>query len=135
MIPAAEPQTLCLACRLNNVIPNLEHAESHALWAEVERAKRRLIYTLSRLGLPLRAKCEDPQSGLAFDIKPRTVALNALNRSMGLADAYPFAISSPVREKLEFVHRAVAAFRVHGADQGKASDATGALPTSSAAAS
>lgn len=37
-----------------------------------------------------------------------TVALNALNRSMGLPDVYPFAISPQVREKLEFVHRRVA---------------------------
>ena len=101
----------------------------------MERAKRRLIYTLSRLGLPLRAKCEDPQSGLAFDIKPRTVALNALNRSMGLADAYPFAISSPVRDKLEFVHRVVAALRGQGADLGKPSGGAGALPMSAAAGS
>jgi hypothetical protein len=36
-----------------------------------------------------------------------TVALNALNRSMGLPDVYPFTISDVVREKLEFVHRRV----------------------------
>jgi hypothetical protein len=32
-----------------------------------------------------------------------TVALNALNRSMGLPDAYPFAISPLVQQKLAFV--------------------------------
>ena len=36
-----------------------------------------------------------------------TVSLNALNRSMGLPDPYPFTISDQVREKLEFVHRLV----------------------------
>jgi hypothetical protein len=72
---------------------------------------------------------------LMHDWTDLTVALNALNRSMGLADAYPFAISSPVRDKLEFVHRAVAALRGHGADQGKPSGGAGALPTSAAAAS
>ena len=36
-----------------------------------------------------------------------TVALNALNRSMGVPDAYPFAISARVREKLELVHRRI----------------------------
>ncbi|HEY3499021.1 MAG TPA: putative zinc-binding metallopeptidase [Polyangiaceae bacterium] len=36
-----------------------------------------------------------------------TIALNALNRSMGMPDAYPFAISPAVRRKLEFVHRVV----------------------------
>jgi hypothetical protein len=36
-----------------------------------------------------------------------TIALNALNRSMGVPDAYPFAISPTVRKKLELVHRIV----------------------------
>jgi hypothetical protein len=40
-----------------------------------------------------------------FDL---TVALNALNRSMGLPDPYPFTISSRVREKLAFVHERIA---------------------------
>ena len=33
-----------------------------------------------------------------------TVALNSLNRSMGLLDAYPFAIAEAVAAKLHFVH-------------------------------
>jgi hypothetical protein len=36
-----------------------------------------------------------------------TIAMNALNRSMGLEDAYPFVISPTVREKLAFVHSLV----------------------------
>jgi len=35
---------------------------------------------------------------------PLTVAINGVNRSMGQPDLYPFVLSSPVREKLEFVH-------------------------------
>ena len=35
---------------------------------------------------------------------PVTVALNSLNRSMGLADAYPFVLSPATVEKLRFVH-------------------------------
>jgi hypothetical protein len=34
-------------------------------------------------------------------------ALNSLNRSMGLKDAYPFVLSPPVIRKLRFVHSAV----------------------------
>ena len=37
------------------------------------------------------------------------VALNALNRSMGLTDPYPFGLSTPVHEKLHFVHDLVRA--------------------------
>jgi hypothetical protein len=33
-----------------------------------------------------------------------TLALNSLNRSMGLKDAYPFVLSAKVLEKLRFVH-------------------------------
>jgi hypothetical protein len=35
---------------------------------------------------------------------PLSLALNSLNRSMGLPDSYPFVISEPVAKKMEFVH-------------------------------
>jgi hypothetical protein len=35
---------------------------------------------------------------------PLTVALNSLNRSMGLADVYPFVLSERAIRKLRFVH-------------------------------
>jgi hypothetical protein len=38
---------------------------------------------------------------------PLTSALNAINRSMGHGDLYPFVLSPPVMEKLAFVHRLV----------------------------
>ena len=40
-----------------------------------------------------------------------SVMLNELNRSVGRADAYPFAIGPRVVEKLEFVHRVMASLR------------------------
>jgi hypothetical protein len=36
---------------------------------------------------------------------PLTAALNAVNRSMGKDDLYPFVLPDPVLDKLEFVHR------------------------------
>ena len=36
-----------------------------------------------------------------------TFNLNALNRSMGLDDAYPFKLAEPVKDKLRFIHRHV----------------------------
>jgi hypothetical protein len=36
-----------------------------------------------------------------------TYVLNNLNRSMGLADGYPFVLSPPAVEKLRFVHHLV----------------------------
>ena len=40
---------------------------------------------------------------------PVTVALNGLNRSMGLPDLYPFVLSEPALEKIRFVHEVVEA--------------------------
>ncbi|MEI8606791.1 putative zinc-binding metallopeptidase [Pseudoalteromonas sp. B160] len=36
-----------------------------------------------------------------------SIILNSLNRSMGLADAYPFVLTQAVRTKLSFVHHAI----------------------------
>jgi hypothetical protein len=69
MVPSASRSTFCQACELNHVIPNLSDPANRALWAEVENGKRRLIYGLNRLKLPLQSKQADPQGGLAFDIK------------------------------------------------------------------
>jgi hypothetical protein len=69
MVPAGSDEELCQACRLNNVIPNLAEADNRARWQEVELAKRRLIYSLDRLQLPVISKAEDPERGLSFDIK------------------------------------------------------------------
>ena len=40
---------------------------------------------------------------------PLTYALNAVNRSMGSEDLYPFTLAAPVVEKLAFVHACVTA--------------------------
>ncbi len=69
MVPAASSVAFCQACDLNHVIPDLSNPQNRALWLEVELAKRRLVYTLNALGLPVHSKREDPEHGLAFDIK------------------------------------------------------------------
>jgi len=53
------PHTLCRACRLTRTIPNLSRPANQRLWYDLEVAKRRLLYTLDQLGLPL--------NGLVFD--------------------------------------------------------------------
>jgi hypothetical protein len=69
MVPSAESDPLCEACRLNNVIPDLSSEENLRLWAEVEKAKRRLVFGLKQLGLPIVSKAVDPERGIAFDLK------------------------------------------------------------------
>ena len=46
----------------------------------------------------------DSVSALIEAWMPLTLAVNSLNRSMGLPDLYPFVLSSPVITKLGFVH-------------------------------
>lgn len=67
MVVDEEQHAFCRACRLNHVIPNLNDARNRLHWLRIEKAKRRLIYTLYRLGLPVQGREEDPQHGLAFE--------------------------------------------------------------------
>lgn len=66
MIPAGDGHAFCRACRLDDTIPNLSQPRNRLLWYRIEAAKRRLLYTLDRLGLPVRGREEDPEGGLAF---------------------------------------------------------------------
>ncbi len=69
-VPAHEsPQRFCRACRLNQVIPNLEDSKAKQAWIKLEESKRRLIYTLLQLGLPVESRSDDPEHGLAFAFK------------------------------------------------------------------
>ena len=51
----------------------------------------------------------EPFTSVLADWLPLTYALNAVNRSMGRDDLYPFILSAPVVEKLTWVHAAVIA--------------------------
>jgi hypothetical protein len=52
LVPADAPG-LCRACALSRRIPDLSVPENLELWREAEAAKRRLVYALLRLRLPL----------------------------------------------------------------------------------
>jgi hypothetical protein len=64
----AEPggDIFCAACRHNEVIPDIEDPRNLLHWQVIERAKKRLIYSLLRLGLPLETRVENPAHGLSF---------------------------------------------------------------------
>lgn len=78
LVPAESTDELCRACRLNHVVPDLSDAKNLELWAEVEKAKRRLVYTLDQLHLPVVSQRDDPKRGLAFDIKRDTASSRVL---------------------------------------------------------
>jgi hypothetical protein len=64
-VPVEDGSEYCRSCRLDQVIPNLSNPGAKEAWHRLEIAKRRLLYTLIDLGLPLESKADDPR-GLAF---------------------------------------------------------------------
>ena len=66
MVPAEDPEPFCQACRLNEVIPNLDKPRNRTLWIRIEQRKRRLVYDLRRQHLPVFPRKDFPDSGLGF---------------------------------------------------------------------
>ena len=64
MVPAASSETFCLACRLNQTIPDLDSTRRVLLWRRLEFAKHRLVDGILSLGLAVRPWPEP--GGLAF---------------------------------------------------------------------
>ena len=101
MVRTDDELSLCQACRLNQVIPNLSEPENREKWARVEVAKRRLVYTLNALALPVVPRSLDPERGLAFDIKSDTPDSHVITGhaeglvTLNLAEADPL-----LREKM-----------------------------------
>src|SRR5258706_3637313 len=66
-VPADDDNPLCVSCRITRVIPNLADPAHRAAWYRLEVAKRRLLFTLIELGLPMQNGIEDPERGLTFE--------------------------------------------------------------------
>ena len=65
-VAADDPVAFCLSCRVTRVIPD-QNRPGRELWAALEAAKRRMVYSLLCLELPIAGKAEDPGDGLAFE--------------------------------------------------------------------
>ncbi len=66
MVPVEDPEPFCTACRLNEVIPNLDKPGNRAHWIRIEQRKRRLVYDLRRHRLPVFPRSTHPDNGMAF---------------------------------------------------------------------
>ncbi|MBV8743074.1 MAG: putative zinc-binding metallopeptidase [Sinobacteraceae bacterium] len=66
-VPASDPLTLCVSCRLTRVIPDLSIAQNRTAWYRLELAKRRLLYTLLALRLPVVPQRNPSDGGLVFE--------------------------------------------------------------------
>jgi hypothetical protein len=67
MVRADSPESFCDSCRLNRTIPNLSIPKNRERWAKLELAKRYVIRSILRWGLPHPGKQEEPERGLAFE--------------------------------------------------------------------
>jgi hypothetical protein len=76
-VPAEDPLTLCQSCRLTRVIPNLDSTENRTAWFLLEQAKRRMLYTVLALRLPLKRKMRDSDAGVAFEFLQETCSGDA----------------------------------------------------------
>jgi hypothetical protein len=59
---------LCASCRLTRTRPSDTDTKALVAFAAAEKAKRRLIFELHELKLPIVGRDEDPRYGLAFDL-------------------------------------------------------------------
>jgi hypothetical protein len=66
-VPVDDDNPLCESCRITRVIPNLADPANRAAWYRLEVAKRRLLFTLIELGVPMPNRIADPHQGLAFE--------------------------------------------------------------------
>jgi hypothetical protein len=67
MIAADDPNSFCASCRLNTLIPNLSARGNADRWHKLELAKRRVIYTIMRLGLPMGEEPAQNRPALRFN--------------------------------------------------------------------
>jgi hypothetical protein len=65
-IPEGDPQAFCRSCRLNEVIPDLDLSNNLERWRKLEAAKRRILYSLGQLGLPLGGVLAENRPPLRF---------------------------------------------------------------------
>jgi hypothetical protein len=68
MIRADSGDVWCSACRLTRGRPDESSLDAVLAWSTTELAKRRLIYQLRSLGLPIDSPADDPDNGVVFDL-------------------------------------------------------------------
>lgn len=67
LVPAEQEHLLCEACQFNRVVPNQSVPDNKLRWQRLEEGKKRMLYTLMSLGLPLENGWDSPERGLLLD--------------------------------------------------------------------
>ncbi len=79
LIPVENTNMFCTACQLNRTIPALINFDNQEKWKRIEIAKHRLVYSLLRLGLPIKPKSQEDQvDGIAFDFMGDTSSIERI---------------------------------------------------------
>jgi len=76
LVRAEDPNPFCVACRLNDLIPDLNVWGNRERWRRLEAAKRRIVYTLLRLGLPMDGVPAENRPALRFRNAPSCAVKN-----------------------------------------------------------
>jgi len=71
-VPAHDPNPLCVSCRQTRILPDLSVPDNIDRWYRIETAKRRLFYTLARLGLVAVAPPGGERDGPVFEFMADT---------------------------------------------------------------
>ncbi|OUU73827.1 MAG: hypothetical protein CBC29_10175 [Methylococcaceae bacterium TMED69] len=58
---------LCYSCEFNRIIPDLSRSKNIEKWQILEAAKKRLLYSLLKLGIPCITKWSSDKYGFVFD--------------------------------------------------------------------
>ena len=66
LVTGGDAAVFCKSCALSSVIPDLSDPANELAWRRVEAAKRRLLYTLDALELPVEGRAQRPEDGLTF---------------------------------------------------------------------
>ena len=102
-VRADDPIDYCRSCRLNHLIPNLRTPQIKEAWHRLEIAKRRVLYALFELRLPVEAWSERP-GGLQFDFLQDSgspdVPRVSTGHSEGIITINVAEADDPFREKM-----------------------------------
>ena len=112
LLPADSGAEFCASCALSEVIPDLSDAYNDQVWRRIEAAKRRLVYTLLALKLPVVSKTADEGAGLAFRFLKGTADEPVMTgHDEGIitlnVDEADFAFRENMREKMGEGYRTV----------------------------
>ena len=102
LVASEDPNPLCEACRLNQIIPDLAMAGNLERWHKLEVAKRRVLYSLKDLGISpegMAAKRNLPPLRFSFLADPANGPPVMTGHDNGLITINVAEADDPVREQ------------------------------------